>query len=242
MKRIDGRGFDELRELKIERSYIKHAEGSCLAQMGDTKVICTASFDKNVPPFLRNSGTGWLTAEYGMLPRSTNVRIQRDKKSGRTMEIQRLIGRSLRSVVDLDLLGEKTIYVDCDVIQADGGTRITSIIGGYVALVDCVYNLCKQNLADAMCVTGLLGAVSVGVYKGKLILDLNYEEDSKAKVDMNVVMKSSGEFIELQGTAEHGSFSQDELTSFIALAKKGIMEIIDLERSLFKDIPGVNKF
>ena len=236
MKRVDGRAFEELRKINIERSYIKHADGSCLIEFGQTRVICTATVDRNVPLFLRNSGTGWVTSEYGMLPRSTQVRIPRDKNSGRTMEIQRLIGRSLRSVVDLRNIGERTIYIDCDVIQADGGTRVASIVGGFCALTDSLHKLFKAGTIAKMCVTDFLGAISVGIWKGKYILDLNFAEDSDAEVDMNIVMKSSGEFIELQGTGEHGSFSKDDLNALIDLGKSGIEEIIDMERNLFKDI------
>lgn len=240
MKRIDNRAFGELRKINIERNYIKHADGSCLIELGSTRVICTATVDKNVPLFLRNSGTGWVTSEYGMLPRSTQVRIPRDKNSGRTMEIQRLIGRSLRSVVDLRNTGERTIYIDCDVIQADGGTRVASIIGGFCALCDCLHKLFKAGTISKMCITDFLGAISVGIWKGKYILDLNFSEDSEAEVDMNIVMKSSGEFIELQGTGEHGSFSKDDLNALIDLGKAGIEEIIDIERNLLKDIlPGL---
>jgi ribonuclease PH len=236
MKRIDGRGFEELRKINIERNYIKHADGSCLIELGLTRVICTATVDKNVPLFLRNSGTGWVTSEYGMLPRSTQVRIPRDKNSGRTMEIQRLIGRSLRSVVDLRNIGERTIYIDCDVIQADGGTRVASIIGGFCAVVDCLHKLFKAGTISKICVFDFLGAISVGIWKGKYILDLNFSEDSEAEVDMNIVMKSSGEFIELQGTGEHGSFSKEDLNSLLDLGKSGIEQIIDTERNLFKDV------
>lgn len=236
MKRIDAREFNQLRKINIQRDFIKYAEGSCLIEMGGTKIVCTATVDKNVPLFLRNSRTGWVTAEYGMLPRSTGNRISRDRISGRRMEIQRLIGRSLRSVVDLKRLGERTIWVDCDVIQADGGTRTASIVGGFVALGDCLHRLHSQGLIDKVCITDFLGAVSVGVVRGKHLLDLTYDEDSQADVDMNVVMKASGEFIEIQGTAEKSSFSQDELNSLLDLGRKGIEEIIDIERNLFKDI------
>ncbi|MFH1877129.1 MAG: ribonuclease PH [Candidatus Omnitrophota bacterium] len=233
MKRKDSRELNKLRSIKIERNYTKHAEGSCLIELGSTRVICTASVDKNVPMFLRNSGTGWVTAEYGMLPRATNTRVPRDKNSGRTQEIQRLIGRSLRSIISLKELGERTIVVDCDVIQADGGTRIASIVGGFVALVDAVSKLSKDGMIP-MCITDYLGAVSVGMWKGQYILDLNFQEDSNADVDMNIVMKGCGEFIEVQGTGEHLSFSQDDLNAMLTLAKKGITEIIDLERNLLK--------
>ncbi|MDD5583844.1 MAG: ribonuclease PH [Candidatus Omnitrophica bacterium] len=235
MKRIDNRAFDQLRKIAITRSFNRYAEGSCLVEFGNTKVICTASVDKTVPPFLRNSGTGWVTAEYGMLPRSTHTRVPREKNAGRTQEIQRLIGRSLRSIISLKELGERTILIDCDVMQADGGTRIASIIGGFVALVDAVVKISK-DFAIPMCITDYLGAVSVGLWKGNCVLDLNFEEDSRADVDMNVVMKGCGDFIEIQGTGEHTSFTQDDLDSMLALAKKGITEIIDIERNLLKDV------
>jgi len=236
MKRLDGRAFDELRDIEIERNYLKYAEGSCFIKMGDTKVICSATLDKNLPLFLKNTNTGWVTAEYGMLPRSTHIRVQRDKNSGRNFEIQRLIGRVLRSVVDLKDLGERTIFIDCDVVQADGGTRVASIIGGFISLADCLYKLYESKTILKFCITDFLGAISVGLYKGNYILDLNFEEDSNADVDMNIVMKGSGEFVEIQGTGEHFSFSQEDLNSMIELAKKGIYEIIDLERNILKDI------
>ncbi len=240
MLRNDKRKNDQIRRLEISRNFIKYAEGSCLVELGNTKVICTATVDKNVPMFLRNSGEGWVTAEYRMLPRATHTRTSRDRISGRNMEIQRLIGRSLRSVVDLGKLGERTIWVDCDVIQANGGTRTASIIGGFMALVDCINQLYKQNLIKEICVNSFLGAISVGFSQGEHILDLTYLEDSQADVDMNVVMKSSGEFIEIQGTAESGSFSEDDLGIFLKLAKKGITAVIDIERSFLKNIlPGL---
>jgi len=240
MGRDNGRKNDQLRRVNIQRNFIKYAEGSCLIEVGNTRVICTATFDRNVPAFLKNSGEGWITAEYRMLPRATHTRTQRDKISGRNIEIQRLIGRSLRSVVDLKRLGEKTILIDCDVIQANGGTRSASIIGGFVALADCLYKLYKQGQINEVAINSFLGAISVGLYQGEHILDLTYLEDSQADVDMNIVMKSSGEFIEVQGTAERGSFSQKDLDSFLALARKGIAEIIEVERSLFKNIlPGL---
>jgi ribonuclease PH len=235
-KRIDGRSFDSLRKVEIKRNYSKYAEGSCLIEMGNTKVICTATVDKNVPLFLRNSGSGWVKAEYGMLPRSTHTRNMREKISGRNMEIQRLIGRSLRSVVDLRKLGERTVWIDCDVVQADGGTRTASIVGGFVALVDCMCKLYKDAIVITFPITDFLGATSVGILQGTHVLDLNYQEDTEVDVDMNVVMKSSGEFVEVQGTAERGSFSGDDLNTLLDLAKKGINEIIDLERNILKDI------
>ncbi|HIE35842.1 MAG TPA: ribonuclease PH, partial [Candidatus Omnitrophica bacterium] len=211
MRRSDARNFDELRKIQITRNFIKYAEGSCLISLGNTKVVCTATVDKNVPSFLKGSGCGWITSEYGMLPRSTQMRILREKISGRNMEIQRLIGRSLRSVVDLRNLGERTIWVDCDVIQADGGTRIASIIGGFIALVDCLYKLLKEESIKKLGLVDLLGAVSVGIWRGNYILDLTFEEDSEADVDMNIVMKAKGEFVEIQGTAEKNSFTKKDL-------------------------------
>ena len=240
MERDGKRKNDQIRRLNIQRGFIKYAEGSCLVELGNTKIICTATADRNVPMFLRNSGEGWVTAEYRMLPRATHTRTSRDKVSGRNMEIQRLIGRCLRSVVDLKRIGERTIWIDCDVIQANGGTRTASIIGGFVALVDCLHKLYKQDVIKEVCVNSFLGAISVGLYQGEHILDLTYLEDSQAQVDMNVAMKSSGEFIEIQGTAENGSFSEKDLSVFLKLAKKGIEEVIDIERDLFKNIlPGL---
>jgi len=240
MERDGKRKNDQIRRLNIQRGFIKYAEGSCFIELGNTKIICTATAEKNVPMFLRNTGEGWVTAEYRMLPRATHTRTSRDKISGRNMEIQRLIGRSLRSVVDLKKIGERTIRIDCDVIQANGGTRTASIIGGFVALVDCFHKLYKQDLIKEICINSFLGAISVGLYQSEHILDLTYLEDSQAQVDMNVVMKSSGEFIELQGTAENGSFSEKDLNTFLKLAKKGIEEVIGIERELLKNIlPGL---
>lgn len=236
MERLDGRAPDQLRKITVARDYIKYAEGSCFVQFGNTKVICTATVDKNVPQFLKNSGTGWVTAEYGMLPRSTQTRLQRDKNSGRNFEIQRFIGRALRSVVDLKKLGERTIWIDCDVVQADGGTRIASVIGGFFALVDCINNLYNEKIISQKCITDFIGAVSVGFWKGNYILDLTFDEDSSASVDMNIVKKGNGEFVEIQGAAEHGSFSLKDLDVFLKLADKGIEEIIEMEKNLLKDI------
>lgn len=236
MKRSDGRENDQLRRINIQRGFMKYAEGSCLIELGNTKVICTATVDKSVPLFLRNSGKGWVTAEYRMLPRATHTRTFRDKISGRNMEVQRLIGRSLRSIIDLERLGERTIRIDCDVIQANGGTRTASIIGGFVALVDCLHKLYKQSLIKEVCINSFLGAISVGLFQGEHVLDLTYLEDSQAHVDMNIVMKSSGEFVEVQGAAEKGSFTEKDLSIFIKLAKKGINEIIEVLRELLKDI------
>ena len=237
MKRSDAREANQLRQLNIQRDFIKHTAGSCLIELGDTKVICAATVDKNVPIFLRNTGEGWITAEYRMLPASAVGRISRDKVSGRTMEIQRLIGRSLRSVVNLKRLGERTIFIDCDVIQADGGTRTASVIGGFIALVECLNRLYQKKIIQEIPITDFLGAISVGLYKGESILDLTFQEDSNAEVDMNVVMKSSGEFVEVQGTAEKGSFSKKDMDVFLDLAKKGIKEIISLQKDIFKNIP-----
>jgi ribonuclease PH len=231
--RIDGRQQDELRPVKITTPYIKHAEGSVLIEVGDTKVICTATVEERVPPFMKGQGKGWVTAEYSMLPRATQVRNQREankgKLSGRTMEIQRLIGRALRSVVDLDKLGERTITLDCDVIQADGGTRTTSITGAFVAMVLAIHEVCREKKLSVFPVKDYLASVSVGVVGGKPALDLKYEEDSTAKVDMNVVMTGSGQFVEVQGTGEEAPFSREELDSLLALAEKGIQDMILLQ-------------
>lgn len=238
--RIDGRTSDQLRRLDIQPGFVKHPEGSVLIEVGDTRVICTATIEEKVPPFLYRSGKGWVTAEYGMLPRATNERTHREaargKQGGRTMEIQRLIGRSLRAAVDTSLLGERTVIIDCDVIQADGGTRTASITGGYVALV---LALSKHYLADRMVswpVTGAVAAVSVGIVGGTPMLDLCYEEDSKADVDMNVVATDKMRFIELQGTAEHGSFSDEEMSSMLSLAREGIRDIVEMQQSILEKV------
>jgi len=236
MTRGDKRRPDQLRKINIDRGFIKYAEGSCLIEMGNTRVITTATVEEKVPMFLRGKQEGWITSEYGMLPRATQSRIIRDRVSGRSMEIQRLIGRSLRSVVDLKKLGERTIWVDCDVIQADGGTRMASVIGGFVSLVDCLDKLYKQAKITSLPVKDILGAISVGIVRGNYLLDLTYYEDSDATVDMNVVMKANGEFVEIQGTAEKGAFSKDDLDKLLALAKKGIEDIIDSERNILKDV------
>ena len=238
MIRLDGRKPDELRKVSINRNYIKHAEGSCLIELGGTKVICTASFEENVPPFLRGTGNGWLTAEYGMLPRSTQTRInrERDKVSGRTFEIQRLIGRSLRAIFNINAIGEHTIKIDCDVIQADGGTRSAAITGSFVALVDCLFKLKKDKVIGAIPIKNYIAATSVGIFQNQPVLDLNYAEDSKAEVDMNVVMTGSGEFVEVQGTAEGGSFSKEEMDGLLGLAQKGIERLIDMQRNMYKDV------
>ncbi len=236
MIRIDGRGLDKIRKVTITRNYIKYPEGSCLIELGNTKVICTASVEETVPPFLRNSGTGWVTAEYGMLPRSCGSRIQRGKDSGRTYEIQRLIGRSLRSITEMKYLGERTIWIDCDVIQGDGGTRTASITGSFVALVDALQKLKKDGKIDRVPVQDYIAATSVGILNDNMILDLCYEEDSKAEVDMNVIMTGKGEFIEVQGTAERKPFSKEKMDGMMDLAKKGIEELFSIQRKLVGDI------
>jgi ribonuclease PH len=204
--------------------------------MGNTKVICTASVEDSVPPFLKGSGTGWVTAEYGMLPRSCQTRIPRGKDSGRTYEIQRLVGRSLRAVTDMSKLGERTIWIDCDVIQGDGGTRTASITGSFIALVDALQKLKKDGLIREVPIRDYVSAVSVGKSNGNLLLDLCYEEDSRAQVDMNVIMTGSGEFIEIQGTAEREPFSKEQMDEMLALAKKGIEELFAIQRKLVGDI------
>ena len=232
MKRSEGRLSSELRKVKVTKNYTKHAEGSCLIEFGDTRVICTASVEEGVPPFLRNASTGWVTAEYGMLPRSTNTRIRRDKaaNSGRTQEIQRLIGRSLRGVVNLDQLGERTVKIDCDVIQADGGTRTASITGGFIALVLALKRIKKEGLIKKIPVTDYVAAISVGIYKDQLLLDLDYKEDANAEMDMNVAMIGKGKFVEIQGTAEGRAFSKSEMDQLLDLAKDGIQELITIQK------------
>ena len=234
MMRPDARKNNQLRKIKVTKDYIQHAEGSCLIEFGETRVICTASVEENVPSFLKGTGKGWVTAEYGMLPRSTNTRMQREKaaSSGRTMEIQRLIGRSLRAVVDTEKLGERTIKIDCDVIQADGGTRTASITGGFIALTLALLKIKKQGAMQQFPLTDYVAAVSVGISRGDLCLDLNYDEDSKAEMDMNVVMVGSGEFVEVQGTAEGKPFSKIEMEKLLDLAKKGIKELISIQRKV----------
>ena len=234
--RKDKRKLDQIRKIKVQRNFIKYAEGSCFIEAGNTKVICTASLEKNIPHFLKGSGSGWVTAEYRMLPRSTQMRNLRDRTSSRSYEIQRLIGRALRSVVNLKELGEKTIWIDCDVVCADGGTRTTSIVGGFIALVDCLNKIFKEGVIKTLPVNNFLGATSVGVWHNQYILDLTYEEDVEADVDMNIVMTGKGEFVEIQGTAEGKTFSRKDLDILLSLAEKGIEEIIDWERNLFKDI------
>ncbi len=232
--RPSGRAPDQLRDVKITRNYTCHAEGSVLVEFGNTKVICTASVDDGVPRFLKGSGQGWVTAEYGMLPRSTGSRMGREasrgKQGGRTLEIQRLIGRSLRAAVDMKLLGENTIYVDCDVIQADGGTRTASITGACVALVDALSWLLEKGKIKQDPLQRLIASVSVGVYKGTPVLDLDYPEDSNAETDMNVVMTQHGGVVEVQGTAEQEAFSREEMNAMMDLAEKGIRELVALQQ------------
>ena len=236
MIRSDGRGQDKIRKFTIQRNYIRYAEGSCLIELGNTRVVSTASVEESVPPFLKGTGTGWVTAEYGMLPRSCKNRIQRGKDSGRAYEIQRLVGRSLRAVTDMKQIGERTIWIDCDVIQADGGTRTASITGSFIALVDALNKLKKDGLIEKIPIKDFVAATSVGILNGTLLLDLNYEEDSQADVDMNVVVTGKGEFIEIQGTAERKTFAKDQMDKLLILAKKGIEELIDIQRNLLKDI------
>lgn len=234
--RKDGRNFDMLRKIKITRGFLKYAEGSCLIELGDTKVICSATVDENVPPFLKGSGNGWVTAEYGMLPRSCQTRIQRNKDSGRTFEIQRLVGRSLRAVTDMSKMGERTVWIDCDVIQGDGGTRTASITGSFIALMEAFNKIKKNGLLYDIPVKDFVAATSVGLIKGEAILDLTYEEDSRADVDMNIVMVSKKEFIEIQGTAERMTFSKEKMDSLLNLAQKGILELVDVQRNSLKDV------
>ncbi|HEX7152564.1 MAG TPA: ribonuclease PH [Thermoanaerobaculia bacterium] len=234
--RPDGRAPDALRPVVFHTNFTRHAEGSVLIEMGDTKVICTASVQEKVPPFLYRSGKGWVTAEYGMLPRATTDRVEREaakgKQGGRTMEIQRLIGRSLRTAVNPEMLGERTIWLDCDVIQADGGTRTASITGAYVALVTALGRMYVDGNLPSWPVIDFVAAVSVGIVNGVPSLDLNYAEDSKAGVDMNVVATGKGRFVELQGTAEGATFSDEELASMVALAKSGIAQLVEKQREV----------
>ncbi|PPU04547.1 ribonuclease PH [Xanthomonas arboricola] len=233
--RPSGRTADQLRPVRIERAFTRHAEGSVLVSFGDTRVLCTASVENRVPGFLRGKGEGWVTAEYGMLPRSTHTRSDREaargKQGGRTLEIQRLIGRALRACVDRNALGERTITLDCDVLQADGGTRTAAITGAYVALADAVNLLLKRGDIKKHPLIGAVAAVSVGIYRGEPVLDLDYPEDSDCDTDMNVVMNDGGGFIELQGTAEGHAFRRDELNALLALAERGMGELFALQRA-----------
>ncbi|MDG1249078.1 MAG: ribonuclease PH [Gammaproteobacteria bacterium] len=236
--RPSGRETNQAREIRFTRNYTKHAEGSVLVEFGDTKVLCTASIENRVPPWMRDKGQGWVTAEYGMLPRSTGSRMPREaargKQSGRTQEIQRLIGRSLRASIDLKRLGEHTIHIDCDVLQADGGTRTAAISGSFVALHDAINALLESKAISQSPINQFVASVSVGVFNQTAVLDLDYAEDSQAETDMNVVMNELGEFIEVQGTAEGKTFSQDELSAMLALAKDGISHIIEQQKACLK--------
>lgn len=234
--RANGRQYDQIRATSITRNYLKHPEGSVLIEMGDTKVICTASIDENVPPHCKGTGSGWITAEYGMLPRSTLTRMKREgisgKAKGRTQEIQRLIGRSLRSVADLKLLGERTIYIDTDVIQADGGTRTAAITGSFLALKDAINRLIKASKIKQDPIKEFIAAVSVGIVNGNTLLDLDYSEDFGAEVDMNIVMTESEKFVEIQGTAEKAPFSNREMLSMLEAAKGGIRQLIEIQKDI----------
>ena len=234
-KRLDGRNYDELRKVSLTRNFTKHAEGSVLVAFGDTRVICTASVENSVPGFLKGKEQGWLTAEYGMLPRSTHSRMSREaargRQTGRTQEIQRLIGRSLRAAFDLNLIGERTLHLDCDVIQADGGTRTASITGAMVAAYDAFSLLAERKEIEVIPLKNFVAAVSVGVYQGTPVLDLNYEEDSNCDTDMNIVMTDKGHFIEIQGTAEGAAFDRPTMNRLLDLAEKGINELFALQKS-----------
>lgn len=238
MKRPSGRAADQLRPIRITRQYTKHAEGSVLVEFGDTKVICTASVEAGVPRFLKGKGQGWLTAEYGMLPRATGERNQREaakgKQGGRTLEIQRLIGRSLRAAVDLSKLGENTIYIDCDVIQADGGTRTASVTGACVALVDALGALKRRGNLKGNPLKQMVAAISVGIYQGTPVLDLDYLEDSSAETDLNVIMTDAGGFIEVQGTAEGAPFQPAELNAMLELAQGGLRDLFELQQAALR--------
>ena len=240
MFRSNNRKYNELRPIKIIRNYVKYAEGSTLMQMGDTKIICTASVEDKVPLFLRGKRSGWISAEYSMIPRANQIRNIRDsvkgKISGRSSEIQRLIGRSLRSVVDLIELGERTIWIDCDVIQADGGTRTSAIIGSFIALFDALTYLKAEGQIDEIPIKDYIGAISAGIVDGEMLLDLNFEEDSHAQVDLNMVVTEKGEIIEIQGTAEGKPFSKGNLQELIKLAETGIKQIIEEEKNILGEI------
>ena len=233
--RPSGRAPDQLRGISLRRGYTRHAEGSVLVEYGDTKVLCTASVEERVPPFLRGAGRGWVTAEYGMLPRATGTRMRREaadgRQSGRTLEIQRLIGRALRSAVDFEALGERTVVIDCDVLQADGGTRTASVTGGYVALAEAAAALQRRRLLSQSPLHGFVASVSVGIYRGIPVVDLDYAEDSDAETDMNVVMNEQGHFVEIQGTAEGHAFRMEELEAMLGLARGGIAAVIEIQRA-----------
>jgi ribonuclease PH len=233
-RRPSGRAADQLRRVRIQRGFTRHPEGSALVEFGDTRVLCTASVEDRVPPFLKDSGRGWVTAEYGMLPRSTNTRTEREaargKQSGRTQEIQRLIGRALRAVVDLAALGPRTVQIDCDVLQADGGTRTAAITGGFVALHDALTWLAGKGAFPSIPVRDFVAAVSVGVYEGTPVLDLDYAEDSASGCDMNIVMTGAGRFVEVQGTAEGATFTRAEMDALLGLAQRGIAQLVSEQR------------
>lgn len=236
LDRIDGRRRNQIRPVKVTRNFTKHAEGSVLIEMGDTKVICTASVEEKVPPFLKGKGTGWVTAEYAMLPRATHDRSPREsvkgKQGGRTLEIQRLVGRALRAVIDTGRLGERTIWIDCDVIQADGGTRTASITGAFIALADAVVVLRKKDLIKVNPLTDYLAAISIGKVGGQVMVDLAYEEDSHAEVDLNLVMTGAGQYVEVQGTAERTPFNKKDMDEFLDIGWGAIRELVDLQKSL----------
>ncbi len=236
IKRVDGRKEDEIRNIKITRNYISHSEGSVFIEMGKTRIVCTATAEDKVPKFLAGKGSGWITAEYDMIPGAAPQRIIRAQTAGRingrTHEIQRLIGRSLRSVVDLSKIGEKTIWIDCDVIEADGGTRTASITGSFIALFDCMHSLIERKIIEVMPIENFLAAISVGIVNGKILVDLCFEEDSKAQVDMNVVMNSKGELIEVQSTAEAAPFSRENFDKMLEKATAAIEEIIETQRKI----------
>ena len=236
MKRVDGRAADQLRKVAVQKNYLKHAEGSCLISFADTRVVCSASVEEGVPVFLKGKGQGWVTAEYGMLPRSCTQRISREKGggSGRTQEIQRLVGRSLRAVVDMKKLGERTVKIDCDVIQGDGGTRTASITGGYIALALALKKIRKAGLLAEWPLMAQVAAISVGIHAGTPLLDLNYAEDSTAEVDMNIVMLGDGNFVEVQGTAEGKAFSKKDMDAMLILAQKGIKELFSVQNKALK--------
>lgn len=240
LRRSDGRRSDEIRSVKVTRPFIKYADGSVLMEMGETKVICTASVEEKVPPFLRDKGQGWVTAEYAMLPRATHDRMPREaargKQSGRTLEIQRLVGRALRAVTDTSTMGERTVWIDCDVIQADGGTRTASITGAFIALADAFASLKEKKMLKKTPLVDYLAAISVGRVAGVALADLCYEEDSRAEVDMNLVMTGRGRLVEVQGTAERGSFAKEELDRFLELGWNGIRQLIELQKDCVGDL------
>ncbi|MDW8027925.1 MAG: ribonuclease PH [Armatimonadota bacterium] len=239
-QRGDGRAPEQMRPIKLVRGWQKFAEGSCLIEVGNTRVLCTASINDRVPPFLKGTNTGWITAEYGMLPRATHTRNEREAKIGRqdsrSIEIQRLIGRCLRAAVDLSALGERTIIIDCDVLQGDGGTRVAAITGGFVALVEALWRLQQEGIIKKLPIYGCLAAVSVGIVNKQMLLDLNYDEDSRASVDMNVAMLEDGRIVEIQATAEGEAFTKEQFDQLLALAQKGIRQLIHLQRKVLEGI------